>query len=938
VTESLVGRGPELSTLAEWVNDLVQGHGRAALVEGEPGIGKSTLLRAALKAAASRGCAAFWGAGDELGQAFPLLPLLEAFVVRESSPDPWRAAVAQALRAGSTGAGPGVVPAAVEGLLALIDHVSTAQPILLVVDDMHWADSATVSVWHQLARTANQRAVLLLGALRPLPRGEELADLRASVGPDSLLRLEPLDAPAVAELVATLAGGRPGPELTRLAEDAAGNPLYLTDLVDALVRGNAVTVKGGVAESTGGPAPRTLTEAIVDRLHFLSDEARDVVEAAALLGGDISVDELSLVLQRDTRHLRPALLEALADGVLLETGGNLKFRHPLIRQALYDDLPVSARAAWHRAVARALWADHAPAERVALHLLPAVRHDERVGGWELDWLAGAAPMLVGMAPEAARTLLLPAVRQLPDADDRKHALAAQLARAAAYQDDLKQVEQVIIAALPHVRESDVLVDLLDTMHTARGLRRVRQEDTMARLERAMARPGLPPAAGRRLRVMLAKVRYTVGHIEGAEQLARDVLAAGDTAQDPWASAWAANMLGAMQMRRGELQAAREVVRLGREVTEGEPDLTDVGLTLLCLHGEVMKHLDRVQESQAMFTEAGRLAERIGNLPRIAWVQSSLAELFWETGQWDEALVQAEQYLTGEHSPMTDANANSVVALIALHRGDLQRGKQRLAAGLRAAEYLAAHEIGFWVSARALERVIAGVPGAALATLRGALGRGLSEQRIDVEAEYLLAPTVRLAVELGDKETAGAVTARAEALAADGSLPRRRSAALHCRGWLDADHLKLLDAAECYRDAGRPLARAEALEAAALVLAESGDVAAARAPFLEAHAVYAALGADWDVDRLQTTFRPFGLRLGWTVRKATIGWEALTAAEVRVAELVAEGLSNTEVGELLAVSRRTVETHVGNSLAKLQARSRIDIARVVVDRRRAGLAR
>ncbi len=86
--------------------------------------------------------------------------------------------------------------------------------------------------------------------------------------------------------------------------------------------------------------------------------------------------------------------------------------------------------------------------------------------------------------------------------------------------------------------------------------------------------------------------------------------------------------------------------------------------------------------------------------------------------------------------------------------------------------------------------------------------------------------------------------------------------------------------------------------------------------------------------MQISFRPYGLRGRWTVRKATTGWDALTAAEAKVAELVCEGLSNPEIGERLAVSRRTVETHVGNTLAKLQARSRVDIARMVADRRHA----
>jgi len=935
--DPLIGRGAELARLNNWVTELLAGHGRAVLVEGEPGIGKSTLLRVALDVAAKRGCEVFWGTADELGQAFPLLPLLDAFAVRESAPDPQRAAVAQALRGGPIGPGAGTVPAAAEQLLALIDNVASATPAVLVIDDLQWADTATAAVWHRLIQSARQRALLLAGAMRPVPQGPDVAALRRAVGPDGLLQLEPLDATAVSELVSALAGGRPGPKLAQLAEDAAGNPLYLTYLVSALLEGNRVAVAGGVAETTDGPVPSTLAEAIIDRLDFLSVDAREVVEAAALLGGDFPIAELAVVLQRKVGEIVPMLAEAVRAGVLGESGEILAFRHPLVRQALYDDVPVSARAAWHRAVAQVLWRNGAPVERVALHLLPAVDHDERVGDWEVAWLDETAPVLVGMAPDVGRKLLRPAVRRLAVGDDRRHRLAAQLAQAASYQGDLEEVERIILETLPHVVDADVLIGLLDTLHTARGLRRTGQSDTMARLERALAAPELSPTARLRLSVMLAKVRYTVGRVDGAEQLAREVLAAGG-AQDRWSSAWAANMLCALHVVRGEYAEARQVGRQGLDVTEGEPALTDIRLTLLCCNAEAFKHLDMLDEARLMLNEARRLAERIGNVPRIALVQSELVELFYEMGQWDDALTEAEQYPAGDHYPLTDANVHGVAALIAFHRNDAERGRSHLDAALRSAGQLAGHELGYWVPAGVVERELVGESGAALDLLRGALGRRLSEERLHAEADYLLASIVRLAVALGDKETAGAVTARAEELAANGAVPHRHAAALHCRGWLELDAALLLQAADRQQDAGRPLHRAQAHEAAALVLAESGNVEAARAPFNAALDGYTALGAEWDVERMQVAFRRHGLRVRWTVRKAVTGWDALTAAEARVAELVAQGLSNLEISERLLVSRRTVETHVSNTLAKLEVRSRVDIARMFASRDRGDVVR
>jgi len=174
----LLGRDAELSQLLELVGGLGAGRGGAALVEGEPGIGKSALLRAAAADAAERGCRVLWAAGDPLGAAFPLAPLLDAFAVRESSPDPARAEVARALRGAyaGPGGGPGggAPGAAAELLLSLVDEVCAAVPALLVVDDLQWADEITVGVCHRLARTKEQRALLVLGATRPLPRRDDL--------------------------------------------------------------------------------------------------------------------------------------------------------------------------------------------------------------------------------------------------------------------------------------------------------------------------------------------------------------------------------------------------------------------------------------------------------------------------------------------------------------------------------------------------------------------------------------------------------------------------------------------------------------------------------------------------------------------------------------------------------------------------------------------
>jgi DNA-binding CsgD family transcriptional regulator len=193
---------------------------------------------------------------------------------------------------------------------------------------------------------------------------------------------------------------------------------------------------------------------------------------------------------------------------------------------------------------------------------------------------------------------------------------------------------------------------------------------------------------------------------------------------------------------------------------------------------------------------------------------------------------------------------------------------------------------------------------------------------------VLPETVRLAVAAGDLDTARSTTARVVELAESGQVRHRIAAAAYCRGLVDGDGEELLRAATVYRECGLPLARAKALEAAAAAFVHSGQSSSARAAASRALDLYAELGAEWQVARAQSVLRGLGLRRGPKVkhRRAKTGWDSLTPAEATVAQLVVAGLSNPQIAERLFVSRRTVTTHVSHILAKLQVRTRTDIAR------------
>ena len=496
-----VGRDSEMALLTGLIKELARGRGSSVLVEGEPGIGKSALVRAAVAGAPEAGCQVFWGAGDELDQALPLLPFLDGLRVREPSANPRRNTIVQLLR-GEVAADRGTdVPAVLaEQLLALVAEQCAARPAILVVDDLQWADQASVILWGRLARSARQLPLLMVGMMRPAPQRDDLLALRRVVGDHARLPLTGLTGVAVADLVADLAGGQPDGNLLRLADGAAGNPLYLTELVAALTRSAGLTVtEAGAAELAGGSAPSSLSAAIADRLGFVAGPVRDVLRAAALLGTDFAVRDLEIVLGRSVADLIPAVDEACAVGVLAESGHGLGFRHPLIRAALYDEMPAPVRAAWHRDAGRALAAEGAPPDRVARQMLRAVAGPgdatEPVDEWMLDWLARTADPLVGQAPGVAVELLTRAVASSP-ADSAQHSwLASRLADALYRIGDRAEAEQVANYALEHAADPDLVVDLHWTLAQCRMLAGFSAESLATwteRLPRAGSRPGTAP--------------------------------------------------------------------------------------------------------------------------------------------------------------------------------------------------------------------------------------------------------------------------------------------------------------------------------------------------------------------------------------------------------------------------------------------------------------
>jgi len=924
---ALVGRRAEHADLRAAVLGLIAGRGRAILVEGEPGIGKSTLVRAAADEAAEAGCQVLWATCDELSRAFALVPMLDALGVRDSSADPRRASIARLLHGDQAQAGgTDVVTSAAERLLSLVDELCVAGPVILVVDDLQWADPATVLVWSRLSRAVGQVPLLLVGMMRPVPRREDLVTLRRLVGPDGRIWLSGMPEQEVVRLVTEAVGGPPGAKLSSLAAGAAGNPLYLTELCAELVRSGRLARDGSRVELTAAPRPTPLSVAVAGRLGFVSEPTREVLHTAALLGVDFSVAELAVSSGRRVPELVPALEEAIAAGVLDDDGQGLAFRHPLIRAALYEGVPAAVRAEWHADAGRALASSGASVDRVARQLLAALDSTTTVSGlddgWLGDWLVTAAPQLVWRAPQAA----MPLLRAATSGRHRNPMLAGWLADALYRTGDTAGAEQVAADALPDAIDPDVLVDLHWTLAQCLAVQG-RSAECVETLETALATPGLDRRHRARLMVLTARAHRNHGDIDAARLLATDALAEAKAVGDRSATGWALAMLAIVQVMRGEHADALPLFDEAMAVASGDPSLADLSLLLGINHAGALGELDRSEDAIAAAQDVWQLADQAGNVVRVSQAQSVLSELLFDTGRWDDALADVplvDGQLGYSRNPVVECVGHGIAATIRLHRGDATAAGH-LAAAVPYAALISRRVVGPLAMARSLEREQAGEVDEALAVLTDALAEGAEELQ---ESEDLLADAVRLAIATGRHEAARTALARAEELARLSDAPRRLAAAQHCRGLLERDHELLAQAAEGYRTAGRPLPRAQALEAAGVALAEAGDLLAARRHFTDAFGGYEALGATWDLARLQARFRTYGIRRGPSAphRRARTGWDSLTATEVRIAALVAQGMSNPAIAAELFLSRRTVQTHVSHILMKLGLHSRIDIAR------------
>jgi DNA-binding CsgD family transcriptional regulator len=911
----------------------------AVWVEGEPGIGKSTLVAEALAPASELGWDIGWGIADELAERLPLSVIQDCLRVRLSSPDPRRAHAARLLRSHRLGlfADGDASVSGVEVLIALADELSAAAPTVLVIDDLQWADDASLLVWHQLAASVDQLRLLLIATCRADPHRPEVRQVRSSLARrgGSVVTLGPLPEADVAALVTAMLGTPPAGTLRQLTGQAAGNPLYLRELVDALARERAA---GGLSTAQE-QLPASLAAVLNDRLSSVSAQTAQILRTAALLGGKFTVTDLAVLLGRPVSELAAGLQEAVAARILVGSGAELAFRHQLIRQALYESMPTALRTALHAEAARELAATDADALSVAQQLFAARQPGE---GWARAWLVRTASTLTTQAPQLAADLLRGELEKAPSGDEARDGLMASLVRALLAVGSYDEAAERAWVALPVMTDSARRAETYSVLARAQ-VSAGRSGEAITTIRQALASADLPRTWQARMLAFLAMLeRADTGDLDAADVTARRALFVAEEIGDAFATAHALTALWLSHSVRRDHAAALDHVDQALRVLGDDPGYAD--LRSFAVDGRIftLQNLDRWPEAEASLRQARDSAQRGGDPgypDRATWVTAAVLR-YW-LGQWDDALAELSTDAAQQASDAPGLTytflrerwptllVHGVAALIAGRRDQRTTADQHLRAGLAlpVLRIPDRENRDFLVAAQAVALEQRGETLQAMQMLATILPRHNGEMTL---THQWLPDLVRLAMATGDRQMAGTATRACQEEAAAETQPARAAAAsLRCQGLLSSDPVPLRDAVVHYRTVGPAAELPAAVEDLAAVLAERGHREEARAALNEAVTLYESLNARWDIRRAESRLRRHDIRRG--VRgprgaRPAAGWAALTPTEVKIAALVARGDSTSEIARGMFLSRRTVQTYISHTLAKLGAKSRVEIVR------------
>ena len=983
----LVGRSAELARLTALLGEAEAGQPVVVLVSGDAGVGKTRLVTELSARAASRGFTVLSGRCAELADTVPYLPLADALRDAVTGPAA-RGAVADALaarpvlsrllpdRQASPADLPGLAQQQLFGaVLGMLAELAEAGPVLLVLEDLHWADRSTRDLITFLSRVLHRERIALVATYRtddmhrrhPLrPVVAELLRLPSVTGVD----LGPLDSAAMAEHLTMLSGGLlAAPDLDGLIRRAEGNAYYAEELLAAVsgpARGLGDAAAGAPSAAGTGPAlPAGLADLLLARTERLTPAAQQVLRAAAVTGRHVDDELVMRASGLATPEYEDAIREAVAQGLLILDGGRgLAFRHALLREAIYADLLPGERTRLHGLLAELLSDERRLAEvpgsaaELAYHSLAS--HDIP-GAFAASVQAGEEAERLAAPAEAHRhyDLALSLWDRVSEPERlggvSRGDLALWSAMTAADSGDLSRAVHQLRRLLGFLRpDADPMLVSRANRRLAHFLLDLDQDAEAQAAARAAvgALPADPPTTERSAALAtLARTLLADNDPGPARAVADQAREAGRVADAPWVVADALVTLGMVAERSGRIKTA--MASYARALVQARHG------SMLGVELRAAFQLARVQLESGSLGESSCTAHH--GIERATQAGLAMAPYGFDLqyvhylahfaeGAWDHAQEIADGFAVRVGSE-AEARLSAMAMFIGVARGSDSVG-QRLSwlepflERDQFVEYIARGllaEHAYWQGD--LPTVLA--QSQATVTAAVAWGGPGAPQLIRVSAVWLaaLADQAVAARSSGDDRRAGEAVREAgrviEFARAGGGHHRRPRVSLGVdgRGWLaraeaewrraegdndPAAWQAVLD--EFGPGYGYEAARSRWRLAEALAEAGRRDeaqqqwqLAATTADQLRAVPLRRALVA-------------LGRRLGVSVSSSAVPsgrgpLAALTAREIEVLRLLAAGHSNREIAAALFIAPKTASVHVSNILGKLGASSRTEAAAI-----------
>lgn len=885
----------------------VRGGGGPVLVRGMPGIGKTRLLAEVLTRAGASGWRTLVIAADIDESTAPLAALTEA-ALRGPSP----LLTAADLRPVLAGGEPQYWVTRL--LLDRLEQAAAEHPMLIVVDDLQWLDTASVTALVALVRgLADQPAAWLVatrdGALRPA-HARAVAQIAAE---GMVLDLSPLAPAASAEIAADIAGGAPGPALRTALEQTAHVPLLVVELVRGLREEHLLTRQGGSVDTVDAVVPTRFGASARERIASASAAARRFAQVASLFGRRFRLRDVLRALELSAAAAAPSVDELLAESILVDDGPTLAFAHDTLREAADASISRSIRPALLREVVRVRLSSGEPASAVA----PAVLEAAEPGDEDSFVLVAEAAREISATDSAFAADLATAAIRLAVHVPRLVARAAELLPLVWTEGRHDEADAVTTALAPY----------LSADPRARALLAVARRQTEFSFDRAIATcdealgiRGISRSTRAELLAVRALNCANRADFAGLEQtlaLAREV---ADPASDHLALATIDATESVYQFNSGHHDRAVELIDTALARAEDAGLVTSrwlpEGLWPAFLHNS-MGDPDRALD----LADAGLSDARAAG--------SAVAEAFWmmvrtrvlyDRGRIDEARVLAEAVLSLSAElglgDFAHATAGAVLFRIALHTGDAQIRAQAKPIVDALAASTSVTKAGRWMLA--IDAIDDGRLDDAVAA------SDLARAALDTPVPPMTTPSdfcddivlADLAVRTSDAETVAAVLERT----------RRRCelnpASTFARAVHDAvvgrssgDPAALEAAASALRGSSRPLVLARVLELCHVV---GEDEHQTRRALEEALEIYESLGAVRDASRVLRTLRTRGVRRRPARRGAP---QLLSTRERQVVERVAAGATTQQIADALFMSPHTVVSHIRHLYAKTGVNSR-----------------